>query len=119
MANAGIDLDTLLDNALDRQYSGNPAEILFTGGGAHIFANFDNKEDGMIFTLREGLKHSVNLVYVRLMRDLVRFYEARLPYDPDTVMNQTADHNRQRVLKEIADQESEKVLYEATEPIVI
>ena len=113
MANAGIELDTLLDSALDRQYSGNPAEVFFTGGGAHVFANFDKKEDGMIFTLREGLKQSVNLVYVRLMRDLVRFHEARLPYDPDTVLHQTDDANRQHLLKGIAGQESEKALYEA------
>src|SRR5436190_13266095 len=34
---AGIDLPTLLEKALDRKYSGNPGEVFVTGGGAHVF----------------------------------------------------------------------------------
>src|SRR5262249_39741055 len=41
-----IDLQGLLDAALDRKYSGNPGEVFFTGGGAHVFANFERNEDG-------------------------------------------------------------------------
>ena len=112
-AHAGIDLSTLLDESLDRQYSGNTGEAFFTGGGMHVFANFEKTEDAMVYTLREGLQHSVNLVYIRLMRDLVRFHEARLPYDPDTILNRPDDPARQRMLREIADKESEHFLYDA------
>jgi membrane peptidoglycan carboxypeptidase len=105
-----IDLPALLDNALDRKYSGNPGEVFFTGGGAHVFANFERNEDGAIFTLREGLQRSVNLVYIRLMRDIVRFHQARLPYDPTAVLNDLDNPVRQQKLTEIADQESKHFL---------
>ena len=70
-ANEDIDLKTLLEKSLDREYSGSPGEVFFTGGGAHIFGNFEKEENGRVFTLRDGLAQSVNLVYVRLMSDLV------------------------------------------------
>jgi membrane peptidoglycan carboxypeptidase len=112
-ANPQITLPSLLDQALDRQYSGNPGEVFFTGGGAHVFANFEKEENFRSFTLRDGLAHSVNLVYIRLMRDLVRFHEARLAYNPNTILNDTDDPVRLQMLGEIADKESQHILFEA------
>ncbi|HYR85870.1 MAG TPA: transglycosylase domain-containing protein [Terriglobia bacterium] len=112
-ADAGLDLDTLLETSLDRRYSGSPGELFFTGGGQHVFANFDKKENGQSYTLREGLQHSVNLVYIRLMRDLVRFHQARLPYDMEAVLDQSDHPERLRMLNEISEKESEHFLYEA------
>jgi cell division protein FtsI/penicillin-binding protein 2 len=106
-----IDLATLLNQALDRKYSGNTGEVFFTGGGQHVFANFDADENGNMYTLRDGLYHSVNLVYIRLMRDLVRFHEARLHYDADGVLNQPDNPVRLRMLHEIADKEARDVLF--------
>lgn len=111
--NPDISLASLLDQSLDRQYSGNPGEVFFTGGGAHVFANFEKEENGRSFTLREGLAKSVNLVYIRLMRDLVRFHEARLPYNPDTIMNDPDDPTRQKMLSVMADKESQHFLFES------
>src|SRR5207249_5667035 len=113
--NKDIDLAALLDKALDREYSGEPGEVFFTGGGAHVFANFEKEENGRIFTLRDGLAHSVNLVYVRLMRDLVRFHEARLPYDSEAVLNEADNPIRLRLLSEIGAKESRHFLFEAYE----
>src|SRR5215471_16930125 len=112
-ATRDIDLSTFLDRSLDRQYSGNPGEVFFTGGGAHVFANFEKEENGRMFNLRDGLAQSVNLVYIRLMRDVVRFHEARLSYDPDTILNDPDDPTRLRMLKEIADKESQHFLFQA------
>ena len=112
-ANPTIDLPALLDQALERTYSGNPGEVFFTGGGAHVFGNFEKEENGQIYTLREGFYHSVNLVYIRLLRDLVRFHEARLPYDTDAVLNQVDDPVRAQMLTEIADKESREALFAA------
>ena len=114
-AKAGITLPDLLDQALNRTYSGNPGEVFFTGGGAHVFANFEKEENFQTYTLREGLAQSVNLVYVRLMRDLVRFHEARLPYDPDAVLNDPGNPVRHRMLEEIGDKEAQHFLYQAYE----
>jgi membrane peptidoglycan carboxypeptidase len=61
----------MLEAALDRTYSANPAEGFFTGGGLHHFENFEPKDNRRVMTVREALKHSVNLVFIRLMRDVV------------------------------------------------
>jgi membrane peptidoglycan carboxypeptidase len=114
-SNSSITLSQLLNQAMDRTYSGNPGEVFFTGGGAHVFENFDKKENGQVYTLREGLAQSVNLVYIRLMRDLVRFHEARLSYDTNAVLNDLDNPVRLQMLKEIADKESQHFLFEAFE----
>jgi membrane peptidoglycan carboxypeptidase len=111
--NSGLDLEAFLQLALDRKYSANPAEVFFTGAGAHIFHNFDKNDNGRTVTVREATARSVNLAYVRLMRDIVRYYEARLPYDPDLVLSEIDNPARHWMLQEIADEESRNFLYEA------
>ena len=110
-AKSTIELAELIDGAFDRTYSANPWELFFTGGGGHVFANFDTDEDEQFYTVREGLYQSVNLVYIRLMRDLVRFHEARLPYVTQTVLGDVENPMRRQLLTEIADQESREALY--------
>jgi membrane peptidoglycan carboxypeptidase len=85
--NPKISLDELLQQALDREYSASPGEVFFTGGGAHVFGNFDPDDNGRRLTIREATRRSTNLVFIRLMRDLVRFHEARLPYDPQVILS--------------------------------
>jgi membrane peptidoglycan carboxypeptidase len=100
----------LLEIALDRTYSANPSETFFTGGGVGIFSNFDPKDNGKKFTVREAIHHSINLVFIRLMRDLVRYHESRLEYDPEMILSQADHPQRRRLLEEIADQESQTIL---------
>ncbi|MGZ8163737.1 MAG: transglycosylase domain-containing protein [Methylobacter sp.] len=66
-----INLEDLLNLALDRRYSAGSGENFFTGGGIHHFNNFDKAEDLKIMSVRHALRDSVNLVFIRLMRDLV------------------------------------------------
>ncbi len=106
----GLSLDAMLQLALDRKYSGNPGEAFFTGGGIHTFQNFEKHENSRIFTVREATALSVNLAYVRLMRDLVRYYEARLPYDTNAVLSDIDNATRHKLLREIADGESKYFL---------
>ncbi len=70
-------LQDMLEAAMLRTYSGNPAEAFFTGGGLQRFENFEPEKDNGIMTVREGFQHSVNLVFVRLMRDIVHHYETQ------------------------------------------
>jgi hypothetical protein len=42
-ADPSIELKTLLDKSMDRQYSADPGEVFFTGGGRYVFANFDSR----------------------------------------------------------------------------
>ncbi len=69
----------MLEAALDRKYSANPGEAFFTAGGLHSFGNFDRSEDSEVLTVREGFENSVNLVFIRLMRDIEGYYLYRVP----------------------------------------
>jgi cell division protein FtsI/penicillin-binding protein 2 len=112
-ARPGQSLESFLDRALNRSYSASPREAFFTGGGIHTFVNFDPAENGLVFTVREATADSVNLAYVRLMRDLVRFHEARLPYDAEAVLSSADLPTRRCLLEEAADEETRQQLARA------
>ncbi len=108
-----LDLDTLLDRALERTYSHNTGEPFFTGGGLRYFTNFDRFRGPAKVSLRVALQHSINLPFVRLMRDLVRYHEARLPYDTDLLLEDPQDPTRRAMLEEIANNEALSALRRA------
>lgn len=66
-------LPAMLEAAVERKYSASPGETFYTGGGAQGFSNFDKSDNGRILTVRQAFQHSVNLVFVRLMRDIVHY----------------------------------------------
>jgi membrane peptidoglycan carboxypeptidase len=106
-----VRLDDLLQQALDRKYSATPYETFFTGGGTHVFANFDKEDNGRRFTVREAMRRSTNLVFVRLMRDLVRYHRARLDYDAEALLSDPRHPDRQRIMTELADDEARHILH--------
>jgi cell division protein FtsI/penicillin-binding protein 2 len=106
-------LVAFLDLAMERKYSASPYETFFTGGGVHHFENFEREDNTRILVLREAFRNSVNLVFIRLMRDLVSYHRARLPYNSDAVLADPNNPDRQRMLREIADEESRTVLRRA------
>src|SRR5437867_986250 len=106
-------LDELLQKALDRNYSTIPGEAFFTGGGLHTFHNFDSKDNGRVMSVREAVRRSTNLVFIRLMRDLARFHQARLPYDAEAVLADPDNPVRRRLLDEAAENEARQVLFRA------
>jgi hypothetical protein len=69
-ARAPIELGALLEAALDRA-SPRASTLFLTGGGLHRFANFDEADDARVMTVRTAFRHSVNLPFVRLMREIV------------------------------------------------
>ncbi|WP_374088785.1 transglycosylase domain-containing protein [Methylomicrobium lacus] len=104
-----IDLQTLLDQALDRKYSASPGEYFFTGGGLHHFNNFKRSDDYQIMSVRHALRDSVNLVFIRLMRDIVYHYQ----YKPDGVarwLDDPESPKRQEYLERFADREGQVYL---------
>jgi len=105
-----LPLADLLDAALERTYSTSPGEAFFTGGGLHRFSNFNRHETRERRTLRDALEQSTNLVFIRLMRDLVRYHQARLPYDATAVLKDVHHPIRRQLLAEIADAEGRAVL---------
>jgi len=83
LAAADTSLGAMLDAALDRTYSASPHEVFFTAGGVHQFENFDRGDDGRIVSVREAFKFSINLAFVRVMRDIVDYYIAMAPGTAD------------------------------------
>ena len=99
------DLPTMLESAMDRDYSASPAEEFFTGGGVHRFDNFSADDDGRVMPLREGFRNSVNLVFVRLMRDVVRHYMFQTPGSSARLLTDAKDPRRKEYLARFADRE--------------
>jgi membrane peptidoglycan carboxypeptidase len=103
-------LASMLEAAMNRSYSASTGEKFFTAGGLLSFANFNREDDGRIVTVREATRHSVNLAYIRLMRDIVRHYTAQIPgFDSD--MYSRRDHPARRAyLEKFADKEGKQFL---------
>ncbi|NMZ22886.1 penicillin-binding protein [Pseudomonas proteolytica] len=98
-------LANMLDAALDRQYSASPGEAFFTGGGLHRFHNFRNEDNGRNPTLRDALRESINLPFIRLMRDLVRYSTYQGPNNSAELLKDDSDPRRQEYLARFADRE--------------
>lgn len=98
-------LTAMLEAAMERRYSASPGEIFFTGGGQHVFHNFDKSDNSRILSVRDGLRNSVNLVFIRLMRDIVRYYMYNMPGSTARILEDKQDPARQAYLVRFADQE--------------
>ena len=98
-------LKPMLAAAMARKYSGNPGEAFFTGGGLHTFGNFSKLDDSRILTVQEALQNSTNLVFVRLMRDVVRYYMFQLPGSSAQLLADADDPRRAEYLSRFADRE--------------
>ncbi|WP_178111088.1 transglycosylase domain-containing protein [Pseudomonas sp. 8Z] len=103
----GADLTAMLDAALERRYSANPQERFFTGGGLHTFGNFRREDNGRNPTLREALRESINLPFVRLMRDLVRYSTYQ---NSAELLHDDSDPRRLKYLQRFADREGRTFL---------
>lgn len=103
-------LSAMLDAALERQYSANPRELFFTGGGAQYFKNFKHSEDDKVMNLREATRNSVNLVFIRLMRDIERYYMFQVPGSSANILKDANDPQREKYLKRFADKEGKEFI---------
>lgn len=103
-------LTAMLEAAMDRTYSANPAEQFFTGGGLHSFENFNREDDGKIVTVREALRNSVNLAFIRMMRDIVRYYMTAVPGSSGKLLEDSADERRPVYLARFADREGSQYM---------
>jgi membrane peptidoglycan carboxypeptidase len=103
-------LAPMLAASVERTYSANPGETFYTGGGVQTFVNFDKNDNGRILTIREATQRSVNLVYVRLMRDIVHYYMYKVAGAESSVLDDEDDPKRQEYLKRFADREGKTFL---------
>ena len=105
LQNPGKSLADMLDAALDRTYSASPGESFFTGGGLHRFHNFRNEDNGRNPTLRDALRESINLPFIRLMRDLVRYTTYTSANNSAQLLKDDNEPRRQEYLAQFADRE--------------
>lgn len=103
--NPKIELSSLLDLALQRKYSASPYESFFTGGGIHTFENFKKEDNGKNPTIGDALTHSLNLPFIRLMRDISRYYTQRISQKLGGATTDRKSPVRMHFLSKFADQE--------------
>jgi membrane peptidoglycan carboxypeptidase len=97
-------LEEILNQALERKYSASPGEYFYTGGGVHHFNNFSEDDDFRIVSVRDALKKSINLPFIRMMRDLTYHHL----YKPEGIarwLENPDDSKRAEYLARFADRE--------------
>jgi membrane peptidoglycan carboxypeptidase len=105
LGTADRSLDAMLEAAMDREYSAKPWERFFTGGGSHTFANFHEKDNVRVMSLREAFSRSVNLVFIRLMREIEHYYVYRPGGIAARILADPAEPLRAEYLARFADWE--------------
>lgn len=103
-------LEAMLRAAMNRRYSANPGESFFTGGGLHTFGNFNRADDGKVMDLWEATRNSVNLPFIRLMRDIVRHLTYRAPNTAAQILSDVENPQRRTYLMRFADREGQEFL---------
>ena len=98
-------LAAILDAAMARRYSAAP-ELFHTGGGEQVFANFNKDDNGRVMDLWEATRNSVNLVYIRLMRDIEMHYMERSPGAAASVLEDSGSPTRKLYLLKFIENES-------------
>ncbi|HSJ69046.1 MAG TPA: penicillin-binding transpeptidase domain-containing protein [Anditalea sp.] len=100
----------ILEAAMKRRYSASTGERFFTGGGVHTFGNFDGKHEGMVMTVTDAFNQSVNLPFIRMMRDIVNYYAVSLPGNPTGMLDDPQDPRRIEYLSRFADMEGRQFM---------
>lgn len=103
-------LPPMLEAALERRLSASPGEAFFTGGGLHTFNNFRKEDDVRVPTIREALQASINLPFVRLMREVVRHTMYQVPGSTAKLLEDDSDPRRDEYLAKFADREGQVFL---------
>lgn len=103
-------LQPMLDAAMQRHYSAGEGGF-FTGGGFHAFHNFANWENSGNPTVEAAFANSINLAFVRILRDIERFYVAEDHLQGDALGDEPdGDAARTAFLQRFADQEGRTFL---------
>ena len=102
-------LQAMLDAAMQRRYSAAPQEF-FTGGGTQSFANFSSHDLGAP-TVEQAFEQSVNLVFVRMLRDIANYYLAASGVQLRQLLADRDDPRRAADLQRFVDADRRHFLY--------
>ncbi len=97
------DLRQMLDASMERRFSASPNESFFTGGGLHRFENFSAKDNGQNPTIQEAFKKSINLPFIRVIREVIRFHMFDMPGSDRTILMDSDHPARREYLARFAD----------------
>ena len=103
-------LAAMLESAMQRRYSASPHEGFFTGGGLHHFENFEPEDNPRTMSVRDALTRSVNLVFIRLMRDVVHHVMASGEGESAVLLDDLSDPRRREYLARFADKEGREFI---------
>ena len=103
-------LQPMLDAAMQRQYSGAP-ETFFTGGGVQGFGNFESEENYGSYSVEKAFHLSVNLSFVRLLRDVRDYYTAQDGTQVKRLLQDPNDPQREVYLRRFVDKDSRRFLF--------
>lgn len=106
-------LDGVLEHAMEREYSANPNEVFYTGGGAHRFHNFNDRDNHLNVTVRHALHRSINLPFIRMMRDIVTYYIHQDVDDIEVLLTDRHHSERASYMAEFAKDEGRLFLWRA------
>ena len=102
-------LRPMLDASMERRYSASPGDFV-TGGGLQVFHNFEPEDDARIMSVRDAFRNSVNLAFIRLMRDVVNYHLYREPESLGRILEDPADPRREAYLTRFADREGSEFM---------
>jgi membrane peptidoglycan carboxypeptidase len=103
-------LGDYLAASLERRYSADPSELFYTGGGIHRFHNFDELDDKRTMSMARAFRHSVNLPFIRLMRDVVNHLMYAAANSAGEILDDKEHWAREYYLRRFADRESQLYL---------
>jgi len=106
---AAVTLEAILNAALERRYTASPAERFLTSGGIHRFNNFEKSDNGRIVDVKEAVRKSINLPFVRMMRDIVQYFIAQIP-GGHAMLEDVTNPNRREFLARFANKEGREYL---------
>jgi membrane peptidoglycan carboxypeptidase len=115
-ANPDIPLQRMLEAAMSRPYSASPGRS-FTDGGTASFRNVDPADDQRAISVRDAFIRSVNLPFIRIMREIVHYYMYRRLGGTNRFLNHPAEPSwdpdesrRQQDVARLADGEGRAVI---------
>ena len=97
-------LQSVLEAAMQRRYSGQPGTF-FTGRIRHEFAN-GHRSHNFPLAVSDAFRVSANLVFVRMMRDIIQHYQANWPIPLSKVLADPEHPQRRRYLDHFVEDES-------------
>jgi membrane peptidoglycan carboxypeptidase len=103
-------LRPMLEAALQRRYSAAP-EQFFTGGGSHSFSNFASSDNSANPTVLQAFENSINLPFVRIMRDIVNYYIAADGIETKRLLTDPDNPQREEYLRRFVEADSRRFLF--------